>query len=214
MNLDLVALVADADMQNTLKTLLAQRAPALGIRSGLRYRTLRHPQRDPGVVHQAAAFLRPYLGRAQHALVMLDWEGSGAENRFADPEGLEADLETALARNGWPREQAAAIVIQPELEVWTWASLQHLAQVIALPRAAVRAVLAQVERDEHGKPLRPKETLGKLLRAARHPHSPALFVKLAQRVGLQRCQDRAFHKLRATLQRWFPAAYSARPPES
>jgi hypothetical protein len=81
--LDLVALVADADAEWTLRTLLAKRAPALDIRP-VEFRVIRHPDRDPGVCLRSAGLLRPYLRTATYALVMLDREGCGRETSSGD----------------------------------------------------------------------------------------------------------------------------------
>lgn len=55
---DLVILVADKDMEMTMRGLLP-RPQSLGIRA-IQYDLYTHPQHDPGVRTHAAEFLRPY----------------------------------------------------------------------------------------------------------------------------------------------------------
>ncbi len=199
--LDLIVLVADADAEWTLRTLLSQRKQALGIRSDLRFKVIRHPSRDSGVAHHAAALLRRYLRRAEHALVLFDREGSGFEHKYSAVE-IEDQVEATLHRNGWPRERCAVIVLDPELEVWVWSSSPHVAKVIGLSPTQLQTFLAPLPRDERGKPQRPKEVLLEALRQSGRPFSSRLFQDLAARVSL-RSEERAFGKLRQTLQNWF-----------
>ena len=50
--------------------------------------------------------------------------GSGGE--FTRPETLEIDLENQLKSNGWPNNNAAVIIIEPELEAWVWTDSYEL----------------------------------------------------------------------------------------
>ena len=56
---------------------------------------------------------------------------------------------------------------------------------------------------EDVKPSKPKEAVELALRHVGKPRSSALFKSLAESVGLRRCTDAAFLKLRATLSAWF-----------
>ncbi|MEJ5295819.1 MAG: hypothetical protein WHT28_11335 [Fimbriimonadales bacterium] len=75
MKKDLVILVADRDMEQTLLGLLS-RPKALGIRE-VSYDIFAHPGRDPGVFLQGAEFLRPFTDQYDFALVLFDREGCG-----------------------------------------------------------------------------------------------------------------------------------------
>ena len=205
--LDLVVLVADTDAEWTVRTLLEHRYHALGIRT-IAFKVFRHPQRDAGVFLHAHEFLRDYVGQASHAMVLLDLEGSGRETLL--PSEMEAQIEDKLSRNGWAPEQIAAIVLEPELEIWVWAPSPHVAEVVGLEAAALQHILEQTPRRAHGKPQRPKETLLRALHQSKRPFSARLFQELAQRVSL-RCSERSFVKFRDTLQRWFPPEGSAAP---
>lgn len=203
--LDLVVLVADADAEWTMRTLLGQRSESLGIRR-LKFEVVRHPGRDAGVFMRAAEFLRLYLRRARYAIVMLDREGSGRENWTVAE--IEAQIEADLRRNGWQHgasenPRAVAIVLDPELEVWVWHQLPRVAEVVGLSEKRLAEVLSSTARSPNGKPQRPKETLQKALRAGGRPFSPSIFRELAETVSL-RASERAYDKLKTTLQTWFP----------
>jgi hypothetical protein len=53
------------------------------------------------------------------------------------------------------------------------------------------------------KPADPKTAMERAMRQARKPVSPYVFARLAETVGLHRCEDRAFMKLRKLLQGWY-----------
>ncbi len=199
--IDLVILVADADAEWTVRTLIEKRRHALGIRP-VRAKVVRHPHRDAGVRSHGHEFLRQYVGKADYALVMLDREGSGHEHR--SPGEIESDIEARLVQNGWTPEHVAAVVLDPELEAWVWSPSPHVAEVIGLESDELQAILEQVSLNALNKPERPKEVLEKALRQSRRPFSARIFQELAESVSLRHCQDRAFGKFRSTLQRWFP----------
>lgn len=202
--LDLIAIVADADCEWTIRTLLEARSTDLGIRQ-IDCKVVRDPGRDPGVFQRAQDILRTYLRQADYALVMLDREGSGREGR-ANAAQMESDLERRLAQNGWADEEgnlrAAAIVLDPELEVWAWSHSPHLPAVLGLTEETLAEVLDRFPRAENGKPQRPKEALLAALRRSGRPHSARIFQELAASVSLQ-ADERAYNRFRRTLQEWF-----------
>lgn len=203
---DLVVLVADTDAEWTLRTLIEKRTDALQIRTIIS-KVVRDPGRDAGVFLRAHDLLRPYVQQAAHALVIFDREGSGGERRMSAPE-MEFDLENRLYKNGWmsadQHPRAAVIVLDPELEVWAWSRSPHVPIALGLDQAQLEAVLQNFARLPNGKPQRPKEAMLAALRIGKKPASPDVFRELAQKVSLQ-VHERAFDKLRATLQAWFPA---------
>lgn len=203
--LDLIVLVADADIEWTIRTLLEKRTDSLGIRS-LRFEVDRHHGRDPGVFKDAHSFLRLYLRRARRALVLLDREGSGQEHRFTVQE-IEADLERRLRQNGWTdvegQPRATAIAMDPELEVWVWSHSPHVPEVLGLTQEELQQILENMPTTPEGKPQYPKETLLAALRRSGRPRSARIFQELAERVSLL-AHERAFDRLCSTLQTWFP----------
>ena len=54
------------------------------------------------------------------------------------------------------------------------------------------------------KPRRPKEALQAALREARIPRSSSLYQRIAEKVSLRECEDRAFLKFKDILKDWFP----------
>ena len=120
--MDLIILVADTDMQSAMEGLLG-RVPSLGIRP-IQYRIFVHPQHDPACRTAAHDFLRPFINKFDHAVVVLDFEGCGARENQT-PVDVETEIEEQLFRNGWTN-RAIAVVIGPELEVWVWSSSPHV----------------------------------------------------------------------------------------
>ena len=194
----LVALVADANMEAALDSIL-MRAAALGIRSVERD-IFRHPRRDPGVLTGASEFLRPFVDAYHHALVMFDRHGCGHEEQPASD--LQHRVESELNQAGWA-ERAAAIVLDPELENWVWSDSPHVGEVLGADEGELRQLVAQQTTPGNAKPAKPKELLEEVLRRSRIPRSSSLYAELARRVSLERCTDPAFQRLKSILRAWF-----------
>ena len=201
---DLVVLVADKDMEQTVDGLL-QRPRSFGIRP-ISYQVFVHPTHDSGCRTGAHDLLRSLATQYRFALVMFDHEGSGRD--AAAPVEVAGEVESKLASNGWA-DRCRVLVLEPELEIWVWTDSTELDQVIGWGgrQPPVRDWLRaqKFEVGEQGKPERPKEALRAALREARKQPSAALFAALAARVGLSRCTDPAFAQFRETLHRWFPS---------
>jgi hypothetical protein len=199
---DLILLVADKSMERTLQGGL-ERPHSLGI-CPISYDFRQHPGRDGGTRTSGAQILALETRRFAHAMMVLDHEGSGAQQ---EPLGLEANLDSQLATS-WG-ENAKAIVIAPELDVWMWGSDNKLAELLHWPLSeSIRDWLARQGFEFHpnGKPLRPKEALEAIFPVCRLPRSSAIYQKIAMNISLNRCEDPAFHRLRAQLQLWFPGS--------
>ncbi len=198
MNKDLIILVADVQQEKTIETLLDERYKSLNIRR-MTYDIFRHPRKDPGVYKEAAHFLKSYQGEYEHALVLLDSEWAGAPG---DAVYLRGTLQQQLYNNGWNANNAEVIVIDPELEIWIWSDSPVVAEELRKPWNSIYT-LAQKRGDwlkGQPKPIRPKELLDAILRQQNRPRSSAIFQAIARRVGLTRCQDKAFILLRQTVQ--------------
>jgi hypothetical protein len=197
---DLILLVADKSMHFALRGALS-RPKALSIQE-IEYEFLEHPGRDGGVRTTGAALLQLKRQAFDHALLVMDFEGSGATDAVMLEEYLDREL-----RQEWGNA-AKAIVIEPELDIWMWGSDYALQQVIGGPKdTGIREWLGnQGFRfiEETNKPERPKEAMERLLRELRRPISAANYEKIARTISLQSCTDPAFLRLRETLQRWFP----------
>lgn len=201
MELDLLVVVPDADWEATIDALLSKRRRTLRLRD-LRFRVLRHPQRDPGVRRGAHDLLRGQAQRADRALVILDHHGSGFNGTA---EELEQELGERLARCGW-KDRCRAIVVEPELEAWVWVRSPHVSEVLGWNRSdRLELWLRQQGLWPEGrlKPPDPKRALKAVLRTTGRRASPALFAELGARVSFEGCRDRSFDQLVTVLRGWF-----------
>ncbi len=200
---DLVALVADANIEAALQGLL-RRCESLGIRN-VSAEVFVHPERDPGCLRRPAQFLKPMAGRFGHALVVFDLEGCGS--RGAAPTELETKVTEALNSTGWGG-RAGAVVLCPELEAWVWSDSPEVDQVLGWSGRVpgLRSWLAERGFLAEGqvKPDRPKEAVELALREVRRPRSSRYYRELAEKVSVRRCQDAAFGRFLRILQEWFP----------
>ncbi|MDW8319119.1 MAG: hypothetical protein RMN53_14910 [Anaerolineae bacterium] len=203
---DLVALVADKNMEAVVSSLLS-RSPDLKIRH-FSFDIFVYPRRDPGCLNEAHDFLHPFRSVYRFALVMFDHEGCGRESVPA--EMLADEVKLQLERSNWDG-RAEVVILAPELEVWAWGDPSLLQEVIGWSEPmSLRDWL--VERklwlQDQSKPLRPKEALEAALRHVRKPRSSALYGELTRLVSLEGHTEPAFVRLTAALRRWFgsPAA--------
>jgi len=197
---DLVVLAADKNMEFAVTGLLT-RHPSLGIRE-VTADVKRHPLRDPGCLCEGVEFLEPLRAQYEHALLIFVFEGSATTE--TDPTVIETTLDAQLKAH-WG-ECAATVVIAPELEAWVWADSPHLPELLgwAGPQTVREWLVTQgYALLPNGKPNRPKEALEEVLRSVRKPRSSRLYRAVAETVGLLRCTDRAFLRLRGVLQTWF-----------
>ncbi|HQN17772.1 MAG TPA: hypothetical protein PKV86_01470 [Syntrophobacteraceae bacterium] len=206
---ELIVLVADLDAENALRGILG-RCEALNIRKlehEIDYEILRHPQRDSGCRSNAEDFLESYVNTHRRALVIFDRDGCGWEDR--DATEIEKIMEQRLVKAGWNQQYVAAIVIVPELEAWVWSSSPHVDAELGwrghTPK--LRDWLAQNSLLPAGqiKPADPKKAMLGAMRQVKKSCSSRVFSRLAEKVSLQGCQDRAFNKLLRVLQQWFAA---------
>ena len=151
--------------------------------------------------------LMSQAARFRHALVMLDRDGCGKEQ--ASREELEAEIEQRLSQSGWG-DRAAAVVLDPELEIWVWSDSPHVAEILGWTRGQSDLLEWLAEKgfpaDQAGKPRTPKEAMEKVLRSVRKSRSSSLFSQLAEKVSVNRCTDAAFIKFKTTLHAWFGAS--------
>lgn len=204
---DLVCLVADKNIEQSILALL-HRSRALRIRQ-VTHEVLVHPEHDPGCLLRSPEFLRSFANRFAHALVLFDREGCGRDEDSRTK--IEQDLEERLSRAGW-EERAVAIVLDPELEAWVWSDSPHVAAALGWTGRVpdLRSWLRDHDLldSESPKPGQPKKAVEQALRIARKPRSSALYRQLAREVGLARCVDPSFSKLKETLRHWFPRTVS------
>ena len=203
---DLIVLVADGQQRQTVAALLTKRQPSLGIRRvpvDINSDILSHPRHDPGVFHEAGDFLSVFAQQYEHALVLIDAEGTGSP---AGAEEIEEKIQGDLNRNGW-EGRSAVVVIDPELEIWVWSTSPHVPRLFGTNWETIKDLGHQTGYWQAGeaKPYRPKELLEEILRRNNKRRSASLYQRLARRVGLRRCQDSSFRRFREILQEWFPS---------
>ena len=199
---DLIVLAACKDMAETLKALLL-RHEELGIHR-ISAEVKVHSGHDPAVLRTSHDFLRSYLRMAEHALVAFDRDGCGKTNAR---ENLEEAVETRLAQNEWSG-RSAAVVIDPELEVWFWSDSPDVESALrwVRGRACLEEWLIEQGYPLRGqqKPHRPKEAVLRAWRLSKTPVSSSNYSGLAGKINFQQCRDPAFLKLKKVLKQWFP----------
>jgi len=199
----LVILVADKNMEFSIKGILS-RPQALSIRQ-INFDIFVHPHHDPGCLNEGHHFLQSALTQSDHALILFDREGCGRDNLTR--QRLEQIVENNFFRAGW--QQAAAIVFDPELEIWVWSNSPHVAEILGWktnPLGLNNWLIKKgfLQQDGKIKPLKPKESMEAALKQVRKPRSSMLYRQLAEKVSFKRCTDDAFYKFKTTLQSWFP----------
>ena len=199
---DLIVLVADTEVAQTIRGLLER--PTSLATAHVEVTVERHPGRDSGCRIGAVDFLRPFLRRYRHALVVLDLHGSGSTS---SREATQEEVDANLARNGW-EDRAKAIVIEPELEVWVWGLSPKVADVLGWTSgyADLRRWLHSegLWPDDKAKPPDPRTAMKKTMAKTRLRKSPRVFFDLANEVSFDKCRDPSFVDLRGTLRSWFP----------
>lgn len=203
---DLVIVVPDKNAQFVINGLLP-RCDAFQI-DPVEFDIYIHPERDPGVYHKAANLLLPLQNLYKYAIVFLDYEGSGQENKTVEQIGEK--IKSNLERNGW-QGRCDVIVFNPELEIWAWTHSPHLANNLGWQGIAdLKTFLHQQGfwQQDSPKPDRPKEAIESALRVKRIQRSSAIYKKIATQVSFKKCTDPSFIKFKHTLFKWFAAGES------
>ena len=181
---------------------LLTRTRSLRIRPVIPFSVVHH-QKDPGCFHSPQGLLAPFTREAERALVILDraWDGVPSE----DPEGLAMEVEERL-RGVW-EDRARCVVIDPEVEVWLWSDSPQASAALGWEKGPLR-LRKRLESEglwprECSKPPDPKRAFDRVLGYSNMAYSSAIFRRVAERVGLERCQDPSFAKLVDILRGWF-----------
>lgn len=199
---DLIILVADQKIRFCIEGLIPRLPYTTGI-VPFQYDIFSHPNRDPGCRAQSSAFLGSFQNRYRFALVIFDKEGCGREN--LSREGLEEEVEEALAGSGW-NNRAKAIAIDPELENWIWVRSPQLSEIINWESIdSLYQWLFDREYLKEGdvKPNRPKEAFEEAMRFSKKQRSSAIYKQIATQVSFKRCTDESFLKFIQCMKDWF-----------
>lgn len=201
---NLVVLAADKNMEQTVRSLLS-RTDSLEI-FALDFDIFVHPAKDPGCREDAHTFLRAFSSHYEHAIVMLDRDGCGRE--VLSRTELELEIEQRLTSNGW-NDRAAAIVLDPELEIWVWSDSPAVDAAVGWPVNEVRLRDALIESgfilQGSIKPADPKGALEFALEKSKIPRSSSIYGQIARSVSVKRCEDPSFIKFKTILKSWFPS---------
>ena len=159
-------------------------------------------EKDGGVHLRCHEILRPYLKTHRRALVVLDQQFGGER----PAEDVRVEIDHRLQSNGW-QGRAAAVVIEPELEVLLWQDNVNVERALRHTGPSLRQLLAQDGRWPVGapKPSAPKALIQTLIRTNRAGVPMVVYGQIAGAVSTTDCVDPAFHHLRDTLRAWFPA---------
>lgn len=159
-------------------------------------------EKDGGVHLRCHEILRPYLRSHRRALVVLDQQFGGER----PAEEVRREIEDRLNANGW-QGRAAAVVIEPELEVLLWQDSIHVERALRHAGGSLRQLLAKDGRWPNGaaKPPAPKELIQALIRTNRAGPPAVVYSQIARQVSTRGCMDPAFHRIRDALRAWFPA---------
>src|SRR3989304_1743492 len=186
---DLIVLTADKHAQFTIRG-LRSRHQALGIRP-LESDVYVHPYHDPGCLRESGTFLSVFRDTHRHVIVVFDRQGCGREQDSR--EVLEGHVESAIERAGWDRPCVAAIVLDPELEVWVWGDSPQVDEALGWHQQSpdLRSWLRANDylMPHTMKPDRPKNAMIAALRRVRRAQSSSIFQALAETVSVQRCSD-------------------------
>lgn len=203
---DLVLLVPDKHICETVCTILDYRRQALHIRE-LNFKPITHHGRDGGVRKNAHQLLRLHIEHYANAVVIFDLHGCGEEGQKTAHE-IEDGVMANLTDSGWSNDNALVVVIDPELEAWVWGDSPHLAPILGEENLSTEEIKGYLRQEgfvfDGGKPTDPKGAMEYILRKSRIPRSSSIFKKLARKVSLERCEDESFLKLRDFLRRKFP----------
>ncbi len=197
---DLIVLVPDKNTQYGLSSLFSRFSGLYDQRFS--YDIYVHPNRDPGICKDSAAFLRQYSSLYRFAIVFFDYEGCGQELR-GKPSEIANFIRDDISRNGW-QERVEVIALIPELEIWLWTDSKFWSSELSWNNySEVVAFIIDKGLDwdrKRNKPIRPKEAFELLLREKRIPRSSSIYRKIGQEIEFTSCHDSSFLQLCQALQ--------------
>jgi hypothetical protein len=163
------------------------------------------PRHDASVrktAHEVARAERSAVGtRERFAIAMFDHHGCGREQR-SDQE-CETDVERLLASVNFGESGSVCICVKPEFEQWLFVDMEELARVLALTHQQLMG-FKELSESRFGDDLE-KQFSFILWKRQQLGLRPIALGDVIGSIDFQKwLDDRAFGKLIATLQRWFP----------
>ena len=199
---DLIVLCADKKIQASVQAILA-RPQAIRIRPITYIVEVMVGKNDPGCFNNPHGYLKPRRSESDHALVVFDRQWDGA------PDISAVEMEQAVCDKLRPMwgQSCGVVVIDPELEVWAWSNSPHVDEVLGWrdKRPGLREWLQAegILAPGQVKPADPKAAIEKAVVKAQRRWTAGTCKTLAAKVGLERCQDPSFGRLKSILQGWF-----------
>lgn len=194
-------LVADKNMEFLMKGLL-QRIPDIEQTKKFEFQISVHPYRDPGIYNTADDFLRPFTEKYDFALVLLDYQGCGQEEK--SPDEVENDIAEKLSKSGW-HQRSSVIVIKPELENWIWVNERRIQEAISWElETGIYEWLHnnKLKEKEAAKPVHPKEAFEAALKICNTPRSSSVYYQISSKSSYRECRDISFKKMINQLKIW------------
>lgn len=204
---DLAIVVADSDTLQFLNGLLSKRFEAFNIRepevdwSAAGCDVTRVSTRDSGCYRDGRALLADSRESHQHGLLILDAEWDGTPGAEVIDKRLSAAVRTDWGQN------AAVIVIDPELEAWAFTGSEKLPSHLGWSTKDKGDFNEWWAKGEllKGKPEDPKAVLDEAGRDGRRRRDPKWWCELgALPINFSSCTDASFLRLKKALQSWFP----------
>ena len=197
---NLLILCADPSIKVTVETLLAKRKKSLNI-SDISYELKVHDDRDTGVLNEGLELTRKYRNQFHKFILIFDYDGCGSSE---SPEEIRERLLNQGRSLGFSEDNLELIIINPELEIWVWKNIIHLAKMVGWTESQLRDWLKSNYGIENKKPEKPQAVYRKLLWHRQKPKSADNFRYLAEKISLRNCQEQGFKLFSETLRKWFP----------
>jgi Domain of unknown function (DUF4276) len=219
---DCIFLVADSHMEAAFNGFLTRQQFHLSLGTGVfefdpnQDMIQATGKNDPGVYGSAHQYLSFYQKSHRYAVIALDkqWDGSPGVEK------IEQTIAHNMQISGWETDRFVVIVIDPELESWILQDSSMLIQLFKLDvggDTSPKSWLVKQNAWEVAEPKAtdPKTALEKLLKqstAQKISISAANYKKITSAITVRHCIDPAFHKLKSTLQTWFPPTAAGGTP--
>ena len=202
---DLIILTADGNMEALMKGLMSKIVKVETVNPfTMEIKSITGA--DPAMRNRVVEFARPLIGKFKKIVIMLDFEGSGAN---ITPQALQTTISQQLAVNGWNKENHHVVVFEPECDAWLWVAEAQMRATFKSPRGKVmeegfRSFLIKKSFElKDTKPSRPKEAIEAICKELLISRTSSLYEKLAANASYKDCTDPAFLAFITQIRNWF-----------